>query len=76
MQSTEEADRQLHKLNKSLVGWTVTAVNHNYGREGGLFILSLKKDKMRRKVRLFATDLGWWLKTDKIKGGKSPQEGS
>lgn len=63
-------DKTTDKLDKALEGWTVTAVYPNPAPEG-MIILSLKKDGQRRKVRLWATDLGWWFKADKTKGRKS-----
>lgn len=53
-------DKDLEKINKIMVGWTVDRVDAGHSGEL-LFIIHLSKGKNKRMIKLGGNDLGGWL---------------
>ena len=51
--------KDLQKINKIAVGWTIDKVESGYGET--LFIIHLSKGNNKRVLKLGGNDLGGWL---------------
>jgi len=54
-------EKDLDKINKKMIGWTVDKVESGTAGET-VFIIHLSKGENKRTVQLCANDLGGWLK--------------
>ena len=75
--TVEERINQIERLRKEIKGWEIFDVE--YIREDEiLFALTFRKNKQKKRIKLFATDLGWWFqkkeKKRKKKTGKNGYE--
>ena len=75
--TVKERINQIERLKKEIKGWEIFDVE--YVREDEiLFVLTFRKDKQKKRIKLFATDLGWWFqkkeKKRKKKIGKNGYE--
>jgi len=51
--------KELEKINRRMVGWTVDRVDS--GHDENIYIIHLSKGKNKRSITLCGNDLGGWM---------------